>query len=238
MPLSIQTVRITPFQDQKPGTSGLRKKVKVFKQQHYTEAFVQSIFSAIQPNSVLVVGGDGRFFNKTAIHIIVSIAAANQVSKLIIGQKGIFSTPGPAPEQVTNHIYEISKTLSEYKICDVQGLDLDSIGTAHYGSLEVEIVDSIRDYVAMVKEIFDFDFIKSYLKANPSFKFLFDGMHAVTGPYAQRIFLDELGMPPTSIVNCIPKEDFNGGHPDPNLTYAHDLVEMVEKNSVDMGAAS
>lgn len=60
----------------------------------------------------------------------------------------------------------------------------------------------------------------------------------VTGPYAKAIFIDELGFSKSSVINCIPKEDFNGGHPDPNLTYAHELVELVENGNIDMGAAS
>ncbi len=86
--------QIDPFQDQKPGTSGLRKKVKVFQQNHYTESFVQSIFSAIEPEATLVVGGDGRYFNKHAIYVIAGIAAGNKAKKLIIGKDGILSTPG------------------------------------------------------------------------------------------------------------------------------------------------
>lgn len=91
----IQTIPlITPFLDQKPGTSGLRKKVKVFQGLHYTESFIQSIISAIEREPTLVVGGDGRFYNKEAIHLIVEMASANNVKKLIIGRDGILSTPG------------------------------------------------------------------------------------------------------------------------------------------------
>lgn len=82
-----------PFQDQKPGTSGLRKKVTVFQQPHYTESFIQAIISAIDPGASLVIGGDGRYYNKHAIHLIASIALANGVKRLIIGQSGILSTP-------------------------------------------------------------------------------------------------------------------------------------------------
>ena len=94
--MSVVTVQTKPFEGQKPGTSGLRKRVKVFSQQHYTENFVQAILSAIPtgaPNSTLVVGGDGRYFSKPAIQAIIRLAAGNGVSKLIIGQDGILSTP-------------------------------------------------------------------------------------------------------------------------------------------------
>jgi phosphoglucomutase len=95
--MKIKTVATTAFQDQKPGTSGLRKRVKVFKQDHYTENFVQSILDSIMgdaTNVQLVIGGDGRYYCKDAIQLIVKIAAANSVAELIIGQNGLLSTPG------------------------------------------------------------------------------------------------------------------------------------------------
>lgn len=84
--------------------------------------------------------------------------------------------------------------------------------------MTVEIVDSVSDYVELMKEIYNFEDIKSFFAKNPSFKVLFDGMHGVTGTYAQRLFVEELGLPASSIMNCVPAPDFNGGHPDPNLT--------------------
>lgn len=210
-------VSFTSFEDQKPGTSGLRKKVKVFQKPHYTESFVQSIITAIEEEATLVVGGDGRFYNKEAIKIITQISKANNIKKLIIGKDGILSTPaasnlirirkatggilltashnpggvdndfgikynisngGPAPESVTEKIFEISKALKVYKTEDIHDLDLSIVGSKKYGNMEVEIVDGIVDYVTMVKEIFDFKAIKEFLKSNPKFTFLFDAMHA------------------------------------------------------------
>ncbi len=66
----------------------------------------------------------------------------------------------------------------------------------------------------------------------------FDSFFEVTGPYARRLFLDELGLPESSVMNCTPSLDFGGGHPDPNLTYAADLVARVQKEGIDFGAAS
>ena len=117
-------------------------------------------------------------------------------------------------------------------------VDLSTIGEQVFGSLTVEIIDGIEDYVELVKEIFDFEAIRNFISTRPKFTFLFDAMHAVTGPYAKRIFCQELGLPLNSIINAVPKPDFNNGHPDPNLTYAHELVELVEKNCIDFGAAS
>lgn len=74
------TVETSPFDGQKPGTSGLRKPVKTFEEKNYTENFVQAILDSVGDRKVLVVGGDGRYFSKTAIEIILRICAANQVS--------------------------------------------------------------------------------------------------------------------------------------------------------------
>lgn len=87
--------KTTPYDDQKPGTSGLRKKVKVFQQPKYLENFVQSIFDSLEDfqGQTLVIGGDGRYFNRKAIQIIIKMAAANGFGELIIGQGGLLSTP-------------------------------------------------------------------------------------------------------------------------------------------------
>ena len=93
--MSIQTVGTTPFNDQNPGTSGLRKTISVFRQPHYLENFVQSIFDSVgeHKGKTLVLGGDGRYFNSRAIQIILKMAAANGFGKVMVGQDGILSTP-------------------------------------------------------------------------------------------------------------------------------------------------
>ncbi|RAL01728.1 phosphoglucomutase PGM2 [Aspergillus ibericus CBS 121593] len=278
--MSVQTVSLTPFTDQKPGTSGLRKKVKVFQEPHYSESFVTSILLSIPEGvegSFLVIGGDGRYYNTEVIQKIAKIGAAYGVKKLLVGQNGILSTPAasnlirkrqatggilltashnpggpnadfgikynlangaPAPESVTNKIYETSKSLTSYKYIDIPDVDTTTIGSKTYGPIEVEVVHSTTDYVTMLKEIFDFDLIREFLSTHKDFKVLFDGMHGVTGPYGVDIFVNELGLPASSTMNCEPKVDFGGGHPDPNLVYAHELVERVDKNGVHFGAAS
>ena len=93
--MQIKTLATQAFLDQKPGTSGLRKKVKIFQQPDYLENFVQSIFDTLTlpQNAVLTLGGDGRFYNRTAIQTIIQMAAANGFAKVIVGQGGILSTP-------------------------------------------------------------------------------------------------------------------------------------------------
>ncbi|CAG8955416.1 hypothetical protein HYFRA_00010280 [Hymenoscyphus fraxineus] len=278
--MSVTEVSLKPFTDQKPGTSGLRKKVVVFQQPHYSEAFVTSILLAIPEgvkDSFLVIGGDGRYWNPEVVQLIAKIGAAYGVKKLLIGQNGILSTPaashvirkrkatggilltashnaggpkndfgikynlangGPAPESVTNKIFEISKTLTSYKIADIPDIDISTIGTNTYGSLEVEIIDSVSDYLEMLKDIFDFPLIKKFFQNHTDFKVLFDALSGVTGPYGTAIFEKEFGLPSSSTQNCVPSPDFNGGHPDPNLTYAHSLVEAVDKGKIHFGAAS
>ncbi|KAK9446588.1 uncharacterized protein V1518DRAFT_140106 [Limtongia smithiae] len=278
--MPIQTVKTTPFAGQKPGTSGLRKKVTVFQQPHYTENFIQAVLLSIPEgaeNATLVIGGDGRYYNSEVVQLIAKIGAANGVAKLIVGQNGILSTPaashvirkrkatggilltashnpggpkndfgikynlsngGPAPESVTNKIYEVTTTIQSYEMSTIPEVDLATIGEKQYGSLKVEIIDSTEDYVAMLKEIFDFELIKGFLAGNPEFKVLFDGLNGVTGPYGKAIFVDELGLPASSVQNCQPLPDFGGGHPDPNLTYAKSLVSRVDAENIPFGAAS
>ncbi|MBR7069311.1 MAG: alpha-D-glucose phosphate-specific phosphoglucomutase [Oxalobacter sp.] len=93
--MSVQIVQTEPFEGQKPGTSGLRKRVAVFRQPHYLENFVQSVFDTVTgfQGKTLVLGGDGRFHNTSAIQTILKMAAANGVGKVMVGQDGILSTP-------------------------------------------------------------------------------------------------------------------------------------------------
>lgn len=280
---SIQTVLTKPFQDQKPGTSGLRKKVQVFQQPNYTENFIQAILDAIpegKKGSTLVIGGDGRYYNDTVIQLIIKISAANGIKKLIVGQNGILSTPatshvirirgatggiiltashnpggpnndlgikynlangGPAPESVTNKIFDVSKALDDYKIVALPEFDLSKIGSLQTGPIEVEVIDSTKDYVEMLKDTFDFNAIKKFLTdatEKQGFKLLFDAMNGVTAPYGQVIFVEELGLPSSSVQNCKSLPDFGGLHPDPNLTYAKGLVDRVDKENIAFGAAS
>ena len=276
--MNVQTITSQAFADQKPGTSGLRKKVAVFQKTHYLENFVQSIFDSIDvpKGATLTLGGDGRYYNREAIQTILKMAAANGFGRVLVGQAGILSTPaascvirkyktfggiilsashnpggvdgdfgikyntengGPAPEKITEAIFEKSKTIQTYKIVDAPDVPLDVIGETDLAGMKVQVIDAVTDYAELMESLFDFNAIKDLLASG--FRMKFDAMHAVTGPYAQEIFINRLGAPAESIMNCVPLPDFGGGHPDPNLTYAHELVDIIYgQNAPDFGAAS
>ncbi len=279
--MNIHTVSTQPFADQKPGTSGLRKRVTVFQERNYLENFVQAIFDSLDPaeyqGNTLVLGGDGRFYNRDAIQIILKMSAANGVGRVLVGQHGILSTPaasyiirknnafggiilsashnpggpdgdfgikyntsngGPAPEKVTEAIFDRTKTIEGYKIIEANDIDLERTGSVTIGSMVVEVIDSVVDYAELMESLFDFDAIRDYIAAG-KLSICMDSMHAVTGTYAKYLFETRLGAPAGTVQNGVPLEDFGGGHPDPNLVYAHDLVEtMFGENVPDFGAAS
>ncbi|WP_341702656.1 alpha-D-glucose phosphate-specific phosphoglucomutase [Ferrovibrio sp.] len=276
--MTMQNVAIAPFEGQKPGTSGLRKKVSVFRQPGYLEAFVQAVFDtqAALQGGTLVLGGDGRFYNREAIAIILRMAAASGVARVLVGRGGILSTPaasavirrhgaqgglvlsashnpggpdgdfgikfniangGPAPEAVTEAIYARTQVIDGYRIAGAAAIDLDHAGRQHVGAMAVDVIDPVDDYAALLETLFDFDAIAALLK-RPDFRFRFDAMHAVTGPYARRLLVDRLGAPAASVVNAVPLEDFGGGHPDPNPVYAKDLYDAAMAGSLDFAAAS
>ncbi|MBI3771411.1 MAG: alpha-D-glucose phosphate-specific phosphoglucomutase [Gammaproteobacteria bacterium] len=272
------TVNTTPFTDQKPGTSGLRKRVAVFQQPNYLENFVQSIFDSLEgyQGKTLVVGGDGRYYNDHAIQTIVRMAVANGFGRILIGRGGLLSTPaascvirkhkafggivlsashnpggpdgdfgikynigngGPAPEKVTEAIYNHSKTISQYQTIDSPSIELSMLGTTTLGKTKVEIIDPVTDYADLMAKLFDFKAIRELF--NKGFRMRFDAMHAITGPYAKAILEETLGAPAGTVMNAVPLPDFGGGHPDPNLTYAEDLVKiMFGDDAPDFGAAS
>lgn len=276
--MALRDIASKPYLDQRAGTAGLRKKVAVFQQPHYLENFLQSIFDVdpLLKGGVLVIGGDGRYHNRTAIQTAIAMAAANGVTRVIVGQGGLLSTPaashlirlrkaaggflltashnpagedgdfgikynvaggGQASEGLTERIYEHSKHLTRYKTFEGVYVDLDRRGLQTVGGMEVEVVDCVDDYAQLMQTLFDFDRIRDWFKRGHSIRF--DAMHAVTGPYAQRLFVEMLGAPLCSIQNASPLEDFGGGHPDPNLIYAAHLVELLHSDKApDLGAAS
>ena len=153
------------------------------------------------------------------------------------GIKYANETAGQVPTSVSDKIFEESKKISEYKICDTQDIDLKNLGHQTLEGMEIEVIDPVADYVEMMEGIFDFDALKKLFKSG--FTIRFDAMNAVTGPYAIRIFEDILGAAKGSVIRATPLPDFGGLHPDPNLIYAKDLVDfMYSDNATDFAAAN
>jgi phosphoglucomutase len=271
-------IRTAPIAGQKPGTSGLRKKTRVFMEPHFLENYVQAIFDGIggAEGKTLVLGGDGRYFNDRASQVILRMAAANGAAKVIVGQDALLSTPaasnlirvrgtdgglilsashnpggededfglkyntpngGPAPEWVTDRIFEVTKAIAEYRILVAHDVDLSTLGTTRLGDMEVEVVDPVADYAALMDRLFDFEAIRGLFAGG--FTMRFDAMHAITGPYAKEILENRLGAPAGTVVNAVPLPDFGQGHPDPNPTWAKELFDLLMgEGGPDFGAAS
>ncbi|RLT97394.1 alpha-D-glucose phosphate-specific phosphoglucomutase [Ketobacter sp.] len=277
--MDIQAVATQPFDGQKPGTSGLRKKVDVFQQPHYVANFTQAIVNALSPEQRgrLVVGGDGRYFNAEAIQVILKVLVGNGIREVLVGADGILSTPAvsnlirkskadggivlsashnpggpgkdfgikfnnasgsPAPENITQAIYDQTRSISEYQWADLPELKLEAGSEYTFLDTKIRVVDSVDDYAALMQTLFDFDRIGDAIRSG-GLSVCFDGMHAVTGPYARRIFGDLLGVSQDRLWNCDALTDFGGGHPDPNRVYAKTLYDfMMGESATDLGAAS
>ena len=278
----MRTVQTTPYTDQRPGTSGLRKKTRVFMQPNYVENFVQAVFDSVREDTpggfaaeTLVVGGDGRYYNREAIQIILRMAAANGFGHVLVGRGGLLSTPavsavirrrsalgglvlsashnpggldadfgikynvrngGPAPEAITNRVFEHTLKISRYLTIDHADIDLDREGNLRLLDTEVVLIDPLIDYTAVMEELFDFAALRSLFETG--FRMKFDAMNAVTGPYAHHILEERLGASAGTIINGKPLEDFGGLHPDPNLVNAAELVALMNRaDAPDLGVA-
>ncbi|MDD2920067.1 alpha-D-glucose phosphate-specific phosphoglucomutase [Rhodoferax sp.] len=282
--MAIQTIPTQPFAGQRPGTSGLRKKVTVFTQPRYLENFAQALFDVLNAGGAggralhgqtLVLGGDGRFFNRSAVQIILKLAAANGLARVLLGQGGILSTPavsavirrrhafggivlsashnpggpegdfgikynagngGPANEALTEAVYARTQVLSELRQSDAPDIDLDRLVLQQVEQLQVEVIDPVADYAAVMRGLFDFALLRGMFARG--FAMRVDAMNAVGGPYARAILEGELGAPAGTVVNAVPLEDFGGLHPDPNPVNAEDLIaHMQGADAPDFGAA-
>ena len=144
---------------------------------------------------------------------------------------------GPAPQEVTDRMFAASRKIESYAIFEAHDVDLSQVAVTSLGGMQVEIVDPVADYAALMETLFDFDAIRSLLSSG--FRLRFDAMHAVTGPYATEILERRLGAPEGSVVNAVPKPDFGGGHPDPNPIWAKELMDAtMAEDGPDFGAAS
>ena len=281
--MNILTLTTEPIEGQRPGTSGLRKKVTVFQRTHYLENFVQALFDSLEgyKGKTLVLGGDGRFHNDVAIQVIVRMAIANGFGRVLVGQGGILSTPaascvirkhqafggiilsashnpggpdgdfgikyntgngGPAPEGVTEAVFKRTQDITRLLTIDARDIDLSRLGRTPVGAASVDVIDPVADHAELLGTLFDFDAIAKLL-ASPGFEMRFDAMHAVNGPYAKAVLVKRLGAPARSVMNGVPLPDFGGGHPDPNPTYAEELIATMFADgpgtaAPDFGAAS
>ncbi|MDP3193425.1 alpha-D-glucose phosphate-specific phosphoglucomutase [Rhodoferax sp.] len=282
--MAIQTIPTQPFAGQRPGTSGLRKKVTAFTQSHYLENFVQTLLDVLNASGpdgqaltgqTLVLGGDGRFYNRTAVQTILKLAAANGVARVLLGRGGILSTPavsavirrrqafggivlsashnpggpdgdfgikynagngGPANEALTEAVYARTQVLRELRISDAPDVDIDRLGLQQIEKMQVDVIDPVADYAAVMRELFDFDLLRGMFQRG--FRVRVDAMNAVGGPYARAILEGELGAPAGTVVNAEPLEDFGGLHPDPNPVNAEDLIAHMQRpDAPDFGAA-
>ena len=276
--MNVLNVVTQPIEGQKPGTSGLRKKTRVFMSPHYLENFVQAILTAVggAEGKTFVLGGDGRYFGDRAAQVILRMCAAQGAKRVIVGQGALLSTPaashlirlnrtdggfimsashnpggpdqdfglkfnmangGPAPESVTEAMFAASETITEYRILEAQDVDLSRIGESRLGGMLVSVVDPVADYAALMESLFDFPKLKAMFAGG--FRMRFDAMCAITGPYGTEILERRLGAAPGTVVNGTPLPDFGGMHPDPNPTWAHDLMDvMFGPDAPDFGAAS
>lgn len=276
--LNIKVVPSARFEGQRPGTSGLRKKTRVFMQPGYLENFIQAIFTSIGgvKGKVLVLGGDGRYFGKRAAQIILRLAAGNGAARVMVGQGAILSTPaashlirmhgadggiimsashnpggpdadfgvkfntsngGPAPEALTEAMFNATRSITKYQTLEASDIDLNRLGQTMLGDMAVDVVDPVADYAGLMETLFDFPAIRAMFAQG--FRMRFDAMCAVTGPYATEILERRLGAPAGTVVNATPLPDFGGLHPDPNPTWAKPLMdEMFGPDAPDFGAAS
>ena len=271
-------VNTSPILGQKPGTSGLRDKTRIYMQPGYLENFIQSGFNALDGVSgkSLVLGGDGRFYNQRAIQTILKMAVGNGVARVLVGRDGLLSTPavsavirkhqcdagiilsashnpggedgdfgvkfniangGPAPESITNAIYDNTTTITSYRLQEGEDFDLSTVGETVLGQTSIEVIDPVDTYADLMRTLFDYDAIRSLFASG--FTMRFDAMHAITGPYAKAIIEGELGAAEGTVLNAVPLPDFGGGHPDPNPVHAHELMkEMFTADGPNFGAAS
>jgi len=272
-----KTIKSPAFPDHRPGPPGLRKPVPHYQQPHYTESFIQSVFTSLGgvAGKTIVVGGDGRYYCAEAVAIVLKMAVAQGAKLILLGENGLLSTPAashvirhykadfgiilsashnpggkdgdfgikfnlsagqPAPEHATEAAYAVSKSLTEYTIAEVELPPLDKPGSYRLGDTELRVISSTADYADLMESLFDFPAIKAHIAKHP---FVFDAMHAATGPYAIEVFHRRLGLPQQFLLNTKPLPDFGGGHPDPSPAHIDELKAAIAANeSVVMGAAS
>ncbi len=175
--------------------------------------------------------------NKTDGGIIMSASHNPGGPTEDFGVKFNMPNGGPAPEGVTEAMYQRTTVITEYKMMTAQDVDLDTVGRQHLGDMIVDVVDPVTDYAALMETLFDFPALRAMFAGG--FRMRMDSMCAVTGPYAVEILENRLGAVKETVINGTPLPDFGGMHPDPNPTWAKALMdEMMGDDAPDFGAAS
>ena len=216
---------------------------------YYNKVAIQKIIKIAAANNVkkLYIGKDGLVSTPAGSHIILEhklngglilTASHNPGGKNgDFGIKYATSSGGQCQPSESAAILEQTLSIKEYKISDCPDFDLSKIGVQHCENMEIEIIDPYTDYIKLMQSIFDFNKIKQLV--NSDFRFVFDAMNGVTGPYAKKMFEETLGAPKGTVLNAVPLEDFGGLHPDPNLIYAKSLVDLMYSDKApDFAAAN
>ena len=216
---------------------------------YYNDVAIQKIIKIAVANKMkkLIIGQNGYISTPASSKVLLKnkadgglVLSASHNPGGIDGDFGIkyaVKSGGQCSSKISDAIYARTKEITSYKIFDCEVIDLSKLGTQYIADTEFEVIDPINDYVEMMQQIFDFEAIKALFKSG--FTMVFDAMNAVTGPYAVKIFEQILGAPKGSVKNFVPMPDFGGLHPDPNLIYAKDLVDlMYSENAPDFGAAN
>ncbi|KAJ8902416.1 hypothetical protein NDN08_006821 [Rhodosorus marinus] len=285
--LDVQVVPTVPIAGQKTGTSGLRKQTSVLVEEpKFVCNWIQSLFDCLGDElrgKTLILGGDGRYYNKIAAQTVIRMAAANAVARVIVGKDCVMSTPAvsaciiqrkafggiimtashnpggingdwgvkyntksgsPATEVLLDRVYERTLNIDQYRTLDLPSdVDTSSLGETSFdgGNFVVEVISSTDDHANVLRGCFDFNKLKSFI-AREDFSLCYDGMNAAGGLCADAVLVGELGAAQATVINSLPLEDFGGGHPDPNLTYAKELLEIMDPSqnpsAPDLGAAS
>jgi phosphoglucomutase len=196
----------------------------------------------------IVVGRGGLLSTPAASNLIRAHGAAGgfllTASHNPGGPEGDFGVKfdtangGQAPESLTEAVWRASTRLSEYREADIPEPNLDLIGLQQAGPMQVEVVDPVTAYAALMEQLFDFEALRRLLTSK-DFRMRFDALNAVTGPYAVEILEHRLGAPAGTVVNATPLPDFGGLHPDPNPVDAPHLIEWMSGTEAgDLAAAS
>jgi len=144
---------------------------------------------------------------------------------------------GPAPEAVTEAIFARAETLTSFATLETPDIELGRLGEVRIGAMVAEVVEPVEAYADFMETLFDFASLREFLKVD--FRLCIDSMNAITGPYAREIFERRLGAASGSVIHATPLPDFGGMHPDPNPTWAHELMAtMMGADAPDFGAAS